>query len=50
MKSDDVIGRTKLSAIVKGDDTFEAGIPESFSIFVGNAQYGPQCRTQVAGR
>jgi hypothetical protein len=30
VKSDDVAGRTKVyEAIVKGDDTFEAGIPES---------------------
>ena len=35
MKSDDVIGRTKVyEAIVKGDDTFEAGIPESFNVLV----------------
>src|SRR5262249_56792899 len=31
VKSDDVAGRTKVyEAIVRGDDTFEAGIPESF--------------------
>jgi DNA-directed RNA polymerase subunit beta len=30
-----VIGRTKVyEAIVKGDDTFEAGIPESFNVLV----------------
>ena len=35
MKSDDVVGRTKVyEAIVKGDDTFEAGIPESFNVLV----------------
>ncbi len=35
MKSDAVIGRTKVyEAIVKGDDTFEAGIPESFNVLV----------------
>ncbi len=35
VKSDDVIGRTKVyDAIVKGDDTFEAGIPESFNVLV----------------
>ena len=35
VKSDDVIGRTKVyEAIVKGDDTFEAGIPESFNVLV----------------
>ncbi len=31
VKSDDVSGRTKVyEAIVRGDDNFEAGIPESF--------------------
>src|SRR5215208_6064601 len=35
VKSDDVSGRTKVyEAIVKGDDTFEAGIPESFNVLV----------------
>jgi len=35
VKSDDVQGRTKVyEAIVKGDDTFEAGIPESFNVLV----------------
>jgi DNA-directed RNA polymerase subunit beta len=35
VKSDDVIGRTKVyEAIVKGDDTFDAGIPESFNVLV----------------
>ena len=35
VKSDDVAGRTKVyEAIVKGDDTFEAGIPESFNVLV----------------
>jgi len=35
VKSDDVVGRTKVyEAIVKGDDTFEAGIPESFNVLV----------------
>ncbi|HTO29281.1 MAG TPA: DNA-directed RNA polymerase subunit beta, partial [Devosia sp.] len=35
VKSDDVVGRTKVyDAIVKGDDTFEAGIPESFNVLV----------------
>jgi DNA-directed RNA polymerase subunit beta len=30
-----VVGRTKVyEAIVKGDDTFEAGIPESFNVLV----------------
>jgi len=35
VKSDDVVGRQKVyEAIVKGDDTFEAGIPESFNVLV----------------
>ncbi|MFD0848497.1 DNA-directed RNA polymerase subunit beta [Sphingosinicella sp.] len=35
VKSDDVAGRTKVyESIVKGDDTFEAGIPESFNVLV----------------
>jgi DNA-directed RNA polymerase subunit beta len=35
VKSDDVIGRTKVyEAIVRGDDTFETGIPESFNVLV----------------
>ncbi len=33
VKSDDVIGRTKVyEAIVKGEDSFDAGIPESFNV------------------
>jgi DNA-directed RNA polymerase subunit beta len=33
IKSDDVAGRTKVyESIVRGDDTFEAGIPESFNV------------------
>ena len=35
VKSDDVSGRTKVyEAIVRGDDSFEAGIPESFNVLV----------------
>jgi len=35
VKSDDVSGRTKVyESIVRGDDTFEAGIPESFNVLV----------------
>jgi DNA-directed RNA polymerase subunit beta len=35
VKSDDVAGRTKVyESIVKGDDNFEAGIPESFNVLV----------------
>ncbi len=35
VKSDDVAGRTKVyESIVKGDHTFESGIPESFNVIV----------------
>jgi len=35
VKSDDVSGRTKVyEAIVRGDNTFETGIPESFNVLV----------------
>jgi DNA-directed RNA polymerase subunit beta len=35
VKSDDKAGRTKVyEAIVRGDDNFEAGIPESFNVLV----------------
>ncbi|MAX84956.1 MAG: DNA-directed RNA polymerase subunit beta [Hyphomonas sp.] len=35
VKSDDTAGRAKVyEAIVRGDDTFEAGIPESFNVLV----------------
>ena len=35
VKSDDVSGRTKVyEAIVRGDATFEAGVPESFNVLV----------------
>jgi DNA-directed RNA polymerase subunit beta len=35
VKSDDVSGRAKVyEAIVRGDDNFEAGIPESFHVLV----------------
>ncbi|KEG22677.1 DNA-directed RNA polymerase subunit beta [Bartonella bacilliformis] len=35
VKSDDVAGRTKVyEAIVRGDDTFEASIPESFNVLI----------------
>ena len=33
VKSDDVAGRTKVyESIVRGDDDFEAGVPESFNV------------------
>ena len=35
VKSDDVAGRTKAyEAIVRGEDTFEVGVPESFNVLV----------------
>ncbi len=35
VKSDDVNGRTKVyEAIVRGEDTFETGVPESFNVLV----------------
>ena len=47
VKSDDVAGRTKVyEAIVRGEDTFEAGIPESLQrAGQGNAFAVAQCRT-----
>ena len=39
VKSDDVAGRTRMyEAIVKGDDTFEAGMPECFNVLVKEMQ------------
>ncbi len=39
VKSDDVSGRTKVyESIVRGDDTFEAGVPESFNVLVKELQ------------
>jgi DNA-directed RNA polymerase subunit beta len=35
VKSDDVLGRTKVyESIIKGDHTFDSGIPESFNVMV----------------
>ena len=35
IKSDDVAGRTKVyEAIVRGEDSFETGVPESFNVLV----------------
>ena len=35
VKSDDVSGRTKVyESIVRGDDNFETGVPESFNVLV----------------
>ena len=35
VKSDDVVGRTRAyEAIIRGEDTFDTGIPESFNVLV----------------
>ena len=39
VKSDDVSGRTKIyEAIVRGEDTLEAGMPESFNVLIKELQ------------
>ncbi len=39
VKSDDQVGRTKVyEAIVRGEDNFEAGVPESFNVLVKELQ------------
>jgi DNA-directed RNA polymerase subunit beta len=39
VKSDDVIGRTRMyEAIVKGENTLEASLPESFNVLVKELQ------------
>ncbi|MBM4318605.1 MAG: DNA-directed RNA polymerase subunit beta, partial [Deltaproteobacteria bacterium] len=39
VKSDDVLGRTRMyEAIVKGDNTLEAGLPESFNVLLKEMQ------------
>jgi DNA-directed RNA polymerase subunit beta len=39
VKSDDVAGRTRIyESIVKGDNTLEAGTPESFNVLVKEMQ------------
>ena len=50
VKSDDVAGRTKVyEAIVRGDDTFEAGIPEVVQrAREGDAGAWPECRAGAA--
>ena len=51
VKSDDVVGRTKVyEAIVKGDDTFEAGIPESFNVLVKEMRSARSQRRTVVDR
>jgi hypothetical protein len=48
VKSDDVAGRTKVyEAIVKGDDNFEAGIPESSTFSSRKCVARPQCRAST---
>ena len=43
VKSDDVAGRTKVyESIVKGEDNFEAGVPESFNVLVKEVRARPQ--------
>ena len=52
VKSDDVSGRTKVyEAIVREQDTFEAGIPESFNVLVKELKSaGPERRSRHAAR
>ena len=39
VKSDDLAGRTRMyEKIVKGDNTLEAGLPESFNVLVKELQ------------
>ena len=39
VKSDDVVGRTRMyEAIVKGENTLESGLPESFNVLVKELQ------------
>jgi DNA-directed RNA polymerase subunit beta len=39
VKSDDVIGRTRMyEAIVKGNNTLEPGLPESFNVLIKELQ------------
>jgi DNA-directed RNA polymerase subunit beta len=39
VKSDDVVGRTRMyEAIVKGENTLEAGLPESFNVLIKEMQ------------
>ncbi len=60
VKSDDVAGRTKVyESIVRGDDTFESGIPESFNVLVkemrslasmSSSPRPSSCEASAAGR
>ena len=49
VKSDDVSGRTKVyESIVRGEDNFEAGIPESFNVLgQGIEVVGLECRLKT---
>ncbi|MFT5465022.1 MAG: DNA-directed RNA polymerase subunit beta, partial [Verrucomicrobiales bacterium] len=55
VKSDDVQGRTRIyEAIVKGDNTLEAGTPESFNVLIKemqslglNVKVGPQAQSEA---
>jgi DNA-directed RNA polymerase subunit beta len=39
VKSDDVVGRTRMyEAIVKGENTLESGLPESFNVLIKELQ------------
>jgi DNA-directed RNA polymerase subunit beta len=39
VKSDDVVGRTKIyESIMRGDNTLEAGVPESFNVLMKEMQ------------
>ena len=51
VKSDDVSGRTKVyEAIVREQDNFEAGIPESFNVLVKELKsLGPERRSGQPG-
>ena len=52
VKSDDVMGRTRMyEAIVKGDYTLEAGLPESFNVLIKELQsLVPERRAHRAGQ
>jgi DNA-directed RNA polymerase subunit beta len=51
VKSDDVAGRTKVyESIVKGEDTFEAGVPEASTCSSRNPRPRPQHGTPGCGQ
>ena len=48
VKSDDVAGRTKVyETIVKGDDKFESGVPESFNVSPSSVHDHPKCVSKI---